>query len=52
VEKSILVRTGYGRELEQAGGGGLVAAIVVDDLAAAAAWILQREAADKTAATR
>ena len=52
VKKSILVRTGYGRELEQAGGGGLVAAIVVDDLAAAAAWILQREAADKTAATR
>jgi D-glycero-D-manno-heptose 1,7-bisphosphate phosphatase len=52
VKKSILVRTGYGRELEQADGGRLAAAIVVDDLAAAAAWILQREAADKTVATR
>jgi D-glycero-D-manno-heptose 1,7-bisphosphate phosphatase len=52
VKKAILVRTGYGRELEQTDGGGLAAAIVVDDLAAAAAWILQTEAADKTVATR
>jgi D,D-heptose 1,7-bisphosphate phosphatase len=52
VKKSILVRTGYGRELEQTDGGAIAAAIVVDDLAAAAAWILQKEAADKTVATR
>lgn len=52
VKKSILVRTGYGRELEQTGGDGLAAALVVDDLVAAAAWILQIEAADKTIATR
>jgi D-glycero-D-manno-heptose 1,7-bisphosphate phosphatase len=51
VKKSILVRTGYGRELEQTDGGKLAAAIVVDDLAAAAAWILQIEAADKTPGT-
>jgi D-glycero-D-manno-heptose 1,7-bisphosphate phosphatase len=41
VKKSILVRTGYGRELEQSNGGALTAAIVVDDLAAAVEWILQ-----------
>jgi D-glycero-D-manno-heptose 1,7-bisphosphate phosphatase len=52
VKKSILVRTGYGRELEQKNGGAIAAAIVVDDLAAAAAWILQTEATDKTPGTR
>lgn len=52
VKKSILVRTGYGKELEQTGGGTLAAAMVVDDLAAATAWILQTEAADETPATR
>jgi ribonucleotide monophosphatase NagD (HAD superfamily) len=52
VKKSILVRTGYGKELEQTDGISLAAAIVVDDLAAAAAWILQAEAADKTPATQ
>jgi D-glycero-D-manno-heptose 1,7-bisphosphate phosphatase len=52
VKRSILVRTGYGRELEGKDDGGLAAAIIVDDLAAAAAWILQTEAADKTVPTR
>jgi histidinol-phosphate phosphatase family protein len=40
VKKSILVRTGYGRELEKSGDPRLGGAVVVDDLAAAAAWIL------------
>jgi len=40
VNKSILVRTGYGAELERSSGGKLTAAVVVDDLAAAAEWIL------------
>jgi D-glycero-D-manno-heptose 1,7-bisphosphate phosphatase len=52
VKKSILVRTGYGRELERTGGDALAAAMVVDDLAAAAAWIFQAEAADKPPDTR
>jgi D-glycero-D-manno-heptose 1,7-bisphosphate phosphatase len=45
VKKSILVRTGYGRNLTD--GAALASAIVVVDLPAAAAWIL----ADKTAVT-
>ena len=40
-KKSLLVRTGYGAELERSAGGKLAAAIVVNDLAAAAEWILQ-----------
>jgi D-glycero-D-manno-heptose 1,7-bisphosphate phosphatase len=40
VRKSILVRTGYGREVEKSGHPHLAAAVVVDDLAGAAAWIL------------
>jgi D-glycero-D-manno-heptose 1,7-bisphosphate phosphatase len=40
VRKSILVRTGYGREVEKSGDPRLAAAVVVDDLPAAAAWIL------------
>jgi D-glycero-D-manno-heptose 1,7-bisphosphate phosphatase len=40
VNKSILVRTGYGAELERSAGGKLTTAVVVDDLAAAAEWIL------------
>jgi len=40
VKKSILVRTGYGRELEKSGHPRLADAVVVDDIAAAAAWIL------------
>ncbi len=39
-KKSILVRTGYGRQTELENAGRLGAAVVVDDLAAAAQWIL------------
>jgi D-glycero-D-manno-heptose 1,7-bisphosphate phosphatase len=41
VGKSLLVRTGYGAELERSAGSKLSAAVVVDDLSAAAEWILQ-----------
>jgi D-glycero-D-manno-heptose 1,7-bisphosphate phosphatase len=40
VRGCILVRTGYGAQLEQDHSGKLKAASIVDDLAAAAAWIL------------
>lgn len=40
VQKSILVRTGYGRKTEQHHAAELQRAVVVDDLAAAADWIL------------
>jgi D-glycero-D-manno-heptose 1,7-bisphosphate phosphatase len=40
VRKSILVRTGYGREVEKSGDPRLAAAVIVDDLPAAAAWIM------------
>lgn len=40
VQKSILVRTGYGRETEQNHAAQLSRAVVVDDLSAAADWIL------------
>lgn len=40
VQKSILVRTGYGRETEQKYAAQLHRTMVVDDLAAAAGWIL------------
>ncbi|HZM06388.1 MAG TPA: HAD family hydrolase [Candidatus Saccharimonadales bacterium] len=40
VKKSILVRTGYGRTVEQEHPEGLPAALIVDDLPAAAKWIL------------
>jgi D-glycero-D-manno-heptose 1,7-bisphosphate phosphatase len=40
VGKSLLVRTGYGAELERSSPGKVTGAIVVDDLAAAADWIL------------
>ncbi len=40
VRGCILVRTGYGAQLEQDHSGKLKAALIVDDLAAAAAWIL------------
>lgn len=43
VKKSILVRTGYGREVEKSADPRLAAAMVVDDLAAAAAWTLGQE---------
>lgn len=42
VQKSILVRTGYGRETEQNRAAQLHRAVVVDDLAAAAGWILNQ----------
>jgi phosphoglycolate phosphatase-like HAD superfamily hydrolase len=42
VKKSLLVRTGYGRELERSSKHKINAAIVVDDLAAAADWIVQQ----------
>jgi D-glycero-D-manno-heptose 1,7-bisphosphate phosphatase len=40
VNRSLLVRTGYGAELERAGGEWLSRTIVVDDLQASAEWIL------------
>jgi D-glycero-D-manno-heptose 1,7-bisphosphate phosphatase len=40
VKKSLLVRTGYGAELERTSAGKLRDAIVVEDLPAAADWIL------------
>lgn len=39
VKKSILVRTGYGADLERQSPESLAAAVVVDDLCAAADWI-------------
>lgn len=39
VKKSILVRTGYGAELERSSPAALARAVIVDDLAAAAAYI-------------
>jgi len=43
VKKSILVRTGYGAELERESPERISRAVVVDDLAQAAEWILQNE---------
>ena len=40
VKRCLLVRTGYGAELERTSAGKLAAAVVVDDLPAAAQWIL------------
>jgi D-glycero-D-manno-heptose 1,7-bisphosphate phosphatase len=40
VKKCILVRTGYGRKLEQEQPDRLAAAVIADDLPAAANWIL------------
>ena len=40
VKKCILVRTGYGRKLEQENPDRLAAAVIADDLPAAAKWIL------------
>jgi D-glycero-D-manno-heptose 1,7-bisphosphate phosphatase len=40
VKKSLLVRTGYGAELERTAPARLTQAVVVNDLQAAAAWIL------------
>jgi D-glycero-D-manno-heptose 1,7-bisphosphate phosphatase len=41
VKKSLLVRTGYGAELERKSADKLINAVVVDDLTAAAGWILR-----------
>jgi len=41
VKKSILVRTGYGAELEKQAKGDLRRAIVVNNLAEMAEWILK-----------
>jgi D-glycero-D-manno-heptose 1,7-bisphosphate phosphatase len=43
VRKSILVRTGYGAQLERENGDKLSAALIVDDLSAAATWILAQK---------
>jgi D-glycero-D-manno-heptose 1,7-bisphosphate phosphatase len=43
VKKSILVRTGYGAELERAEPDKLKRAVIVDDLRGAAEWILKNE---------
>jgi D-glycero-D-manno-heptose 1,7-bisphosphate phosphatase len=40
VKKSILVRTGYGAELERTSSDKLATAVIVDDLCAAANWIV------------
>jgi D-glycero-D-manno-heptose 1,7-bisphosphate phosphatase len=40
VKKSILVRTGYGAEVERESAGKFVSAVIVDDLRGAAEWIL------------
>jgi len=42
VKKSILVRTGYGAELERTEPDKLARAVVVDDLSGAAEWILKQ----------
>jgi len=39
VKAGILVRTGYGREVEKSGDPRLATAMIVDDLSAAAAWV-------------
>jgi D-glycero-D-manno-heptose 1,7-bisphosphate phosphatase len=41
VKKSILVRTGYGAEVERAAANKFVSAVIVDDLNGAAEWILR-----------
>ncbi|MCX6896228.1 MAG: hypothetical protein NTZ16_12170 [Verrucomicrobia bacterium] len=43
VKKSLLVRTGYGAELERAAAAKLARAVVVDGLPAAAEWILRQK---------
>ncbi len=43
VKKSILVRTGYGAELERAEPDKLKRAVIVDDLRGAAEWILKHK---------
>jgi D-glycero-D-manno-heptose 1,7-bisphosphate phosphatase len=52
VKKSILVRTGYGAQLERSAGGKLAAAVTVDDLPGAAEWILGQSASGKATADK
>jgi phosphoglycolate phosphatase-like HAD superfamily hydrolase len=40
VRRSLLVRTGYGVEVERTAGAALDRAVVVDDMTAAVDWIL------------
>ena len=49
LKKALLVRTGYGRDLEQENPPGLQRAEVVENLAAAADWILADTMAGQTA---
>ena len=42
VKKSILVRTGYGAEVERAAAGKFASALIVDDLSGVADWILNK----------
>jgi D-glycero-D-manno-heptose 1,7-bisphosphate phosphatase len=43
VKKSILVRTGYGAEVERASAGKFASALIVDDLNGMADWILSQK---------
>jgi D-glycero-D-manno-heptose 1,7-bisphosphate phosphatase len=43
VKKSILVRTGYGAEVERAAANKFASAVIVDDLNGAAEWILSQK---------
>jgi len=43
VKKSILVRTGYGAEVERASANKFASAVIVDDLDGAADWILNQK---------
>jgi D-glycero-D-manno-heptose 1,7-bisphosphate phosphatase len=43
VQKSILVRTGYGQETERKHAAAITQALVVDDLSAAAAWVVEQK---------
>jgi D-glycero-D-manno-heptose 1,7-bisphosphate phosphatase len=43
VKKSILVRTGYGAEVERAAANKFASAVIVDDLTGAADWILSQK---------
>ena len=46
VKKCILVRTGYGAEVERMNNEKIGRAVIVDDLAAAAEWILRMQNAE------
>jgi hypothetical protein len=50
VKKCLLVRTGYGAELERRSPAKLQQAVKVDDLAAAAEWILTRASVESRVA--